>query len=75
MTGKYPPLLLQNNQFVYPTSEDADEHRRLKFGKLKGRETERDTERERDGMRYNGTERERDQNMVLNLLRYHHRDK
>jgi len=31
ITGKYPPLLLQNKQFVYPTSEDADEHRRLKF--------------------------------------------
>ena len=37
----------------------------------KGIERERERKRERERER----ERERDQNMVLNLLRYHHRDK
>ena len=40
------------------------------------RERQRETERDRE--RQKGTERdreERDQNMVLNLLRYHHREK
>ena len=32
LTGKYPPILLRKNRFVYPTSEEADGSRYLNFG-------------------------------------------
>ena len=34
LTGKYPPILLQNDRFVFPTSEDADGSRYLNFGQI-----------------------------------------
>ena len=33
LTGKYPPLITQNDNFVFPTSREADESRLLTFGK------------------------------------------
>ena len=33
LSGKYPPLLTSNNNFVYPTSEEADGTRYLKISK------------------------------------------
>ena len=32
LTGKYPPIILQNDRFVFPTSEDPDGSRYLNFG-------------------------------------------
>ena len=32
LTGKYPPIILQNNTFVFPTTEEADGSRYLNFG-------------------------------------------
>ena len=32
LTGKYPPLLIQNDDFIYPTSQEADGSRLLVFG-------------------------------------------
>ena len=34
LTGKYPPILLQNDRFVFPRSEDADGSRYLNFGQI-----------------------------------------
>ena len=34
LTGKYPPIILQNDRFVFPTSEDPDGSRYLNFGLL-----------------------------------------
>ena len=34
LSGKYPPMLTQNSDFKYPTSEEADGSRLLKFGKV-----------------------------------------
>ena len=31
LTGKYPPMLTRNSQFIYPTSEEADATRLLGF--------------------------------------------
>ena len=53
--------------------QDSRKERKIKRKTYKERETETETgETESDGR---DRERERDQNMVLNLLRYHHRDK
>ena len=34
LSGKYPPLIIQNDDFIFPTSEEADGTRLLVFGKL-----------------------------------------
>ena len=34
LTGKYPPIILQNDRFVFPTSEEADGSRYLNFGRI-----------------------------------------
>ena len=31
LSGKYPPMLTRNSEFIYPTSEEADETRLLRF--------------------------------------------
>ena len=33
LSGKYPPILTRDNNFLYPNSEEADGTRFLKFGK------------------------------------------
>ena len=32
LTGKYPPLIIRDEKFVFPTSEEADGSRYLNFG-------------------------------------------
>ena len=32
LSGKYPPLIIQNDDFMFPTSEEADGTRLLFFG-------------------------------------------
>ena len=34
LSGKYPPLIIQNDDFIFPTSEEADGSRLLVFGQL-----------------------------------------
>ena len=34
LSGKYPPLIIQNDDFMFPTSEEADGTRLLVFGNL-----------------------------------------
>ena len=33
LSGKYPPILTRDSDFLYPLSEEADGTRFLKFGK------------------------------------------
>ena len=35
LTGKYPPILIQNDRFIFPKSEESDGTRYLNFGKTK----------------------------------------